>query len=177
MLAAAHLAEARDVRKPYRIGWLHFASANPRATFREALRALGYVEGRNLTFEVRLTDAKSDRLPALAAELVGAKVDVLVAVAPAAILAAKNATATIPIVMAYWGGPDPVESGLVLSLARPGGNVTGIHMLNTALDGNDSSYCSRPCRRRRRSRSPFTICPPSTGSSWARYARWPRAPA
>jgi putative ABC transport system substrate-binding protein len=89
-----------------------------------ALLELGYVEGQNLVFERRYAEGKPERLPALAAELVRLKVNVIVATAGDAILAAKNATTTIPVVMAY--GPDPVGRGYVASLGRPGGNVTGV---------------------------------------------------
>jgi putative ABC transport system substrate-binding protein len=121
--------------KRYRIGWLSLpATAGPRATFSEAMRDLGYVEGRNMVFEVRTADGQLERLPRLVTDFSRLKVDVIVAVAPAAIRAAKHGTATIPIVMAFWGGPDLVESGIVASFARPGSNVTGVHMLAVALD-------------------------------------------
>lgn len=93
------------------------------ATFAEQMRAVGYAEGRNLTIEQRWTEGKADATPQLAAELVALKVDVIVAVQTPFALAAKRATATIPIVMAP--SADPVATGLVASLARPGGNVTG----------------------------------------------------
>ena len=134
-LFASPLAdEAQPAGKVYRIAWLQFGSGGPRVTLLDALRELGYIEGRNITFEVRPADAHPERLPALAAEVVRLNVDIIVAVAPPAILAAKGATTTIPILMAYWGGPDLVESGVVASLSRPGGNVTGVDMLNTALE-------------------------------------------
>ena len=133
-LAALVPAGSQEAGKVLRIGWLTFGSGGPRSTFRDALRELGYVEGKNIAFEARASDGQSDRLPALAAELVALKVDVIVAVAPAAIRAAKAATTTIPILMAYWGGPDLVESGIVKAWTRPGGNITGVDMLNTALD-------------------------------------------
>jgi putative ABC transport system substrate-binding protein len=98
------------------------------------MRELGYVEGKTFVFETRLAEGKYDRLPALAAELVSAKVDLIVAVAPAAVRATKEATKSIPIVIAWWGGPDLVESGVVASFARPGGNITGVHMLSVTLD-------------------------------------------
>jgi putative ABC transport system substrate-binding protein len=126
--------EGQQAARIYRIGWLHFGSGGPRATLRDALAKLGYVEGKTVTFEVRMADADSARLPALAADLVRSNVDVIVAVAPPAILAARAATPTIPIVMAFWGGPDLVESGVVASLSRPGGNMTGMDMLNSSLD-------------------------------------------
>jgi putative ABC transport system substrate-binding protein len=98
------------------------------------MREFGHVEGKTFVFETRLAEGKYDRLPALAAELVSAKVDLIVAVAPAAVRAAKEATKSIPIVIAWWGGPDLVESGVVASFARPGGNITGVHMLSMILD-------------------------------------------
>ena len=92
--------------------------------FRDRLASLGYVEGQNLSLELRFTEGRSEQLPVLAAELVRLKVDVIVTITTPAALAAKAATATIPIVMA--GSADPVGLGLIASLARPGGNVTGV---------------------------------------------------
>jgi putative ABC transport system substrate-binding protein len=99
--------------------------------FRESLRDLGYVEGRNLAIDWRSTQAGSAPLGSLASELVRSKVDVIVATYPAATFAAKSATATIPIVMVHT--PDPVQLGLVASLARPGGNITGLTSLSAEL--------------------------------------------
>lgn len=95
--------------------------------FRQGLRQLGYVEGKNLQLEVRWGEGKLERMPALAAELVRLKVDVIVAVSSPSVLAAKEATRTIPIVMPL--SSDPVGDGLVASLARPGGNITGLSMM------------------------------------------------
>jgi putative ABC transport system substrate-binding protein len=95
--------------------------------FRQGLRELGYVEGKNVQLEIRWGEGKLDRLPALAAELVQLKVDVIVAVTSPAVWAAKQATRTIPIVMPT--SSDPVGDGLVASLARPGGNITGLSMM------------------------------------------------
>jgi len=117
-----------------RIGFLTPASGGPRKEFVEALRALGYIEGQTITFEVRAAGENPDRLPELAAELVRSKVDIIVAVSPTAIRAAKQATSTIPIVMHFWGGEGLIETGVVASLARPGGNITGVHMLSAELD-------------------------------------------
>jgi putative ABC transport system substrate-binding protein len=100
---------------------------------RDSLRELGMIEGKNLIFEGRYAENDLDRLPALAAELVSLKVDVIVGVATLAPLAAKRATSTIPIVMAAAG--DPVGSGLVASLARPGGNITGTSLMAPDLAG------------------------------------------
>jgi putative ABC transport system substrate-binding protein len=102
--------------------------------FRQGLQDLGYVEGKNILIEERFAEGKAERLPALAAELVGLKVDVIVAYAFQAARAAKQATQTIPIVMVSVGR-DPVAAGLVESLARPGGNVTGLVDLGTELHG------------------------------------------
>jgi len=104
-----------------------------REAFLQGLRDLGYVEGRNVVIEYRDAEGKSERFPALAAELVALKVDVIVAPGTPAALAAKQATRTLPIVFPIAG--DPVTSGLVTSLARPGGNVTGLSILDPDLVG------------------------------------------
>ena len=120
-------AEAQQAATIARIGYLaNVLAANPHLTeaFRQGLRDLGYVEGRNLVIEYRDAEGKYERLPALAAELVALKVDVILAAGTPQPLAAKQATKTIPIVFA--SAPDPVTDGLVTSLARPGGNVTGL---------------------------------------------------
>jgi putative ABC transport system substrate-binding protein len=105
-----------------------------RATLLEALRELGYVEGKSARFDVRSAENDVERLPDLAAALVRAKVDLIVAVSPPAIRAARQATRTIPIVMAFWGGENLIESGIAASFARPGANVTGVYMLAAELD-------------------------------------------
>jgi putative tryptophan/tyrosine transport system substrate-binding protein len=132
-------AEAQQPKKVPRIGYLASAAlargSIPSEAIRRALRELGYIEGQNIAFEYRYAEGKRDRYPVLAAELVRLKVDIIVVaggVAP--VRAAKNATKTIPIVMT-GGGIDPVEAGLVESLARPGGNVTGVTNLTGELGG------------------------------------------
>jgi ABC-type uncharacterized transport system substrate-binding protein len=128
ILAAPLAAGAQTAGKVHRIGFLGSASASSQEVRVEALRAglreLGYVEGRNIVIEYRWAEGKYDRLPVLAAELVSLKVDVLVTAGTPAISAAKQTTTTVPIVMA--GSGDAVASGLVASLARPGGNITGL---------------------------------------------------
>jgi putative ABC transport system substrate-binding protein len=136
LLALPLAAEAQEAAKVARIGFLagNLAS-NPHLpeAFRQGLRDLGYVEGRNLVIEYRDAEGKFERIPALAAELVALKVDVIVAPGTPAALAAKQATKTIPIV--FIALADPVTSGLVTSLARPGGNVTGLSFLSPELVG------------------------------------------
>jgi len=136
LLAGPLAAEAQQAAKVARIGYLApnlAASPHNHEAFRQGLRDLGYVEGRNLVIEYRDAEGKLERLPALAAELVALKVDVIVAPNTPAAVPAKQATKTIPIVFAVAG--DPVGSGLVTSLARPGGNVTGLSNLALELVG------------------------------------------
>jgi putative ABC transport system substrate-binding protein len=136
LLAAPFAAEAQQAAKIARIGYLTSSlgvSPHLPEAFRQGLRDLGYVEGRNLVIEYREAEGKADRLPALAAELVALKVDVIVAPITSAARAAKQATETIPIVFAV--SADPVTDGLVTSLARPGGNVTGLSILAPELVG------------------------------------------
>jgi len=129
--------EAQQPKKIPRIGYLSSSSAaatSPRLeAFRHGLRELGYVEGKNIVIERRYAEGKLDRLPALAAELVRLNVDIIVTGATSPTGAAKEATATIPIVMTNDG--DPVSSGFVASLARPGGNITGLANFNPELTG------------------------------------------
>ena len=128
LLAASRVAHAQPAGKVHRIGYLGSGSStsNPHSpgAFRQGLRELGWIEGQNIVIEYRFADGHLDRLPALAAEVVGLKVDIIAASPTPAALAAKNATGTIPIV--FTSVPDPVGLGLVASLARPGGNVTGL---------------------------------------------------
>jgi ABC-type uncharacterized transport system substrate-binding protein len=136
LVTAPLAAQAQEAAKVARIGYLaNNLAANPqmREAFRQGLRDLGYVEGRNLVIEYRDAEGKYDRLPALAAELVALKVDVIVVPTTLAAQAAKQATKTLPIVFAAVA--DPATSGLVTSLARPGGKVTGLSNLNTELVG------------------------------------------
>jgi ABC-type uncharacterized transport system substrate-binding protein len=136
LLALCGSVHAQQQSKISKIGWLGVrptASDPAPDEFRREFRALGYVESKNIVFEYRSADDKLDRLPALADELVRLKVDVLLASTTPAAVAAKNATRTIPIV--FYGGFDPVTLGLVDSLARPGGNVTGFTSIAVALAG------------------------------------------
>ena len=132
-------AEAQQPKKVPRIGYLSSvdpASESTRAEpFRLALRELGYIEGQNIAIEYRYSEGKQDRAPELAADLVRLKVDIIVVSAGIGwVRSVKNATKTIPIVMA-GSGTDPVKAGIVESLARPGGNVTGVTNLNQELGG------------------------------------------
>ena len=138
LLALGVTAEAQQPTKVPRIGYLSsFDAARDSAraeAIRLALRERGYIEGQNIAIEYRYGEGNRDRYPELAAELVRVKVDVIVA-AGGTVQAAKNATKTIPIVMTGAGLLDPVAAGLVESLARPGGNVTGITNLARELGG------------------------------------------
>jgi putative ABC transport system substrate-binding protein len=134
LLAVPLVAEAQQAGKVWRIGVLSPGpSTGPffSALLRESLRELGYVEGVNLAVEWRNAEGKTERFDDLAADLVRLRVDVIVAIVPGATLAAKRATASIPIVMVNT--PDPVQLGLVASLGRPGGNVTGTTTLSADL--------------------------------------------
>jgi putative tryptophan/tyrosine transport system substrate-binding protein len=130
LLTTARIAEAQQPTKVARIGYL-FTGLQPPTEFLEALGKLGFVEGKNMAFEYRTAEGKEERLPELATELVRLKVDVIVAPGVGAARAVWEATKTIPII--YMGSGDPVASGLVASLARPGGNVTGITTLGLEL--------------------------------------------
>jgi putative ABC transport system substrate-binding protein len=134
---AASLAEAQSGAKPARIGLLNATSAAGVAlrieAFRQGLRDVGYEEGKNIVIEYRYAEGRLERLGLLAAELVRLNVEVIVSSGPADTKAAKGATSTIPIVMAW--DSDPVGSGFVASLARPGGNITGLSSLSLGLGG------------------------------------------
>src|ERR1700694_1631234 len=135
LVIARSVAGAQQAAKIARIGFLGDSpAASPRReAFFQGLRDLGYVEGRNLVIEYRYAEGKPERYPALAAELVALKVDVIVAQNTPVALAAKHAIRTLPIV--FPAAADPVTSGLVTSLARPGGNVTGMSALAPELVG------------------------------------------
>src|SRR5215471_3089451 len=137
LLAVAVTVDAQQTKKIPRIGYL---GVNPRSVnlarieaFQQGLRELGYVEGKNIIIEWRFAVANPDRLSTLAAELVRLKVDVIVSAGPAPTRSAKKATVTIPIVMAF--DDEPVGNGFVASLARPGGNITGLSTLAPEISG------------------------------------------
>jgi putative tryptophan/tyrosine transport system substrate-binding protein len=138
LLALGVIAEAQQPAKIFKIGWLNTQSTQIAQLSRSdiienGLRPLGWVEGKDFLIEHRYADGKPDRLPDLATELVNLKVDIIVAISTASAIAAKNATKTIPIV--FTSGGDPVAVGLVDSLARPGGNLTGINAMAVELAG------------------------------------------
>jgi putative ABC transport system substrate-binding protein len=137
MLFALCLPAEAQEPKVSRIGFLGGASASSYAAridaFRQGLNELGYTEGKNIVIEYRYAEGKLDRLPALAKELVGLKLDVIVAAPTPSVLAAKKASTTIPIV--FVSVVDPVASGLVASFARPGENITGLTILGPELSG------------------------------------------
>jgi putative ABC transport system substrate-binding protein len=136
LFALCNSASAQQQARIPKVGWLGVrpaASDTGRESFLRELRKIGYVEGKNIAIEYRSADDKLDRLPAQAEELVRLKVDVILASTTPAAVAAKNATRTIPIV--FYGGFDPVVLGLVDSLARPGGNVTGFSSIASVLAG------------------------------------------
>jgi putative tryptophan/tyrosine transport system substrate-binding protein len=137
LLGAPHPAIAQSAAKIFRIGWLGNGSARPGPNqsvgdFQQGLRDAGYVDGKNVAVEYRYAGGNPERLASLAAELVRLPVDVIVTSGEPAALAAKRATGTIPIIMTEIG-MDPVKAGLVASLARPGGNVTGLASLTNDL--------------------------------------------
>jgi putative tryptophan/tyrosine transport system substrate-binding protein len=139
LFALCAVADAQQPKKVPRIGYLSTTDPSRESArseaIRQGLRARGYMEGQNIAFEYQYAEGKLDRLPALAAELVRLQVDIIVVAGGAIVIRpVMNATKTIPIVM-LTGGDDPVEAGLVESLARPGGNVTGITNLSRELGG------------------------------------------
>jgi putative tryptophan/tyrosine transport system substrate-binding protein len=143
LFAVAGIAEAQQPAKAHRIGFLSPAGASAFGregdlgarmdAFRQGLRELGYVEGKNIVIEQRHAEGKLDRLPVLATELLRLKVEVIVTAGSASTRTAQETTSTIPIVMTQ--DPDPVGSGFITSLARPGGNITGLSNLVSDLSG------------------------------------------
>jgi putative tryptophan/tyrosine transport system substrate-binding protein len=137
LLAAPLAAEAQQTGHAFRVGFLSTASASSAAprveAFTRGLRELGYIEGQTITIEYRWAEGRDERLPALAADLVRLKVDVVVTQGTVPTLAARHASPTMPIVMAAAG--DPVATGLVASLARPGGTITGLTQVNPEVAG------------------------------------------
>lgn len=142
VVALSLAAHAQSPARVARIGYLGSSSPSLEAqwidAFRQRLRELSYVEGRSITLEYRWADGRDERLPGLATELVNAKVDIIVTTGTPSAFAAKRATTTIPIVMASAG--DPVRSGLIASLARPGANLTGVTVLGPELEGKRLGY-------------------------------------
>src|SRR6266478_1841639 len=138
ILATIHIARPQQPAKIPRIGMLSpgssaFPTSAYHVSFRQGLRELGYIEGKNISIEIRYAEAKQHQLSDFATELVKLKVDVIVTGTTPGVLAAKNATSAIPIV--FWAVGDPVRAGLVSSLAYPGGNITGLSILNPELGG------------------------------------------
>lgn len=137
LIALCSFASAQQPAKIPHIGYLSGNSLSANAArieaFRQGLRELGYIEGKNIIVEWRSAEGKNERTPALAAELVGLKVEVIVSSGPISTRVAKKATTRIPIVMVF--GNDPVGSGFVASLARPGGNITGLSSLAPEISG------------------------------------------
>ena len=137
ILASVHLANAQQAKQIARIGFLGaaFATSNParHQALQQGLRALGWVAGKNIAIEYRFADGKRERLPELASELVDRKVALIVTGGPAPTRAVKEANIMLPIVMGFDN--DPVGSGFVESLARPGGNITGLSTLSPEISG------------------------------------------
>jgi len=137
ILTPALLAEAQQSAKTYRIGYLSPVTLSSDSAdieaFRRGLRDLGYIEGQNIAIEYRFAEGKPDRLPDLMAELLRLKVDVIFARGTSGVQAAKKATTTVPLVTVSG---DPVAAGFVASLARPGGNITGLTNFTSELGGN-----------------------------------------
>jgi putative ABC transport system substrate-binding protein len=166
LLATVSSAKAQQQAKVPKIGWLgaRSASAPAREVFARELRALGYLEGKNIAFEYRYAEGKLDRLPALADELVRLKVDVLLAPATPAAVAAKNATSTIPIV--FYSGSDPVALGLVDSFARPGGNITGFTTISAVLAGKRLEVLRETVPKLSRVAALWNPQDPSSAQTW-----------
>jgi putative ABC transport system substrate-binding protein len=152
LFALSYPASAQPTEKILRIGYLDPSTASGTAVlveaFRQELNKLGWIEGKNITFEYRFAEGKSERQTELAADLVRLKVDLLVVSGVSAALAAKKATTSIPIV--FTNSSDPVAAGLVASLARPGGNVTGFSPFAVELNTQktrDTQGCGPQARR------------------------------
>jgi ABC-type uncharacterized transport system substrate-binding protein len=169
ILATIHLAEAQQTGKVPRIGWLtaapHSAMAARTEAFRQGLRELGYVEGKNIVIEWRSPEGSPDLMPTLAAELVRLKVDVIVTAGEAVTRHVKKATSTIPIVMAQ--DSDPVGNGFVASLARPGGNITGLATLAPELSGKQLELLKETVPKLSR----VAVFATSTSADYARMLR------
>jgi putative ABC transport system substrate-binding protein len=173
LLAAPLTAEAQPARRVYRVGVLEVVpvasnGANLSA-FRQGLKELGYVEGQNLVIEYRSADGRAPRFPELAIELVRLKVDVIVTRGTPATLAAKSVTQTLPIVTASSG--DPVSTGLVASLAHPGGNVTGLGTLATEVEGKRLELLKEMVPRIARIGILFNMSNPALQPQWKEAAR------
>jgi putative ABC transport system substrate-binding protein len=167
LLALSFPAQAQQQGKVAKIGYLQArpaSSSDGSNVFRRMLREIGYVEGKNIAFEYRYADNNYDRLPALADELVRLKVDVLITPAMTAALAAKNATRTIPVV--FFGAGDPVALGLVDSLARPGGNITGFITIEAVLTGKRLELLKESIPKLSRVAVLWDPKNPSSGQSW-----------
>jgi len=136
LLAPCSAVDAQQPGKIFHIGILDESTASGSAVlwevFRQEMSKLGWTEGKNFTIEYRFAEQKNERLPELVADLVRLKIDLIVVAGTPSALAAKSATTTIPIVMTFAG--DPVGAGLIASLARPGGNVTGLASLSPELN-------------------------------------------
>jgi putative ABC transport system substrate-binding protein len=149
ILASVHLAGAQQSGKLPRIGLLFTGESSPPSpnveAFRQGLRDLGYVEGKNIVLEYRYAEGKVERLPQLAEELVRLPIDVIVTATSPAIHAAKRATDTVPIVFAVSG--NPMATGYVASLARPGGNVTGLSAMDYELSGKRLELLTEALRK------------------------------
>ena len=171
LFALCSSADAQQPKKVPPIGYLALGAftsttaTTRREAFRHGLRELGYVEGKNIVVEWRSADGKLDRLPTLAAELVRLKVEVIVAAASSVTRAAKEATTTIPIVFAQEG--DPFASGFVASLARPGGNLTGLSALAPELTGKRLELLKETVPRLSR----VAVLGTSTGSGYAQMLK------
>jgi putative ABC transport system substrate-binding protein len=168
LVALSFPADAQQQAKVAKIGWLSFRSASGPSpgseVFRRELHALGYVEGKNIAFEYQSADGKLDRLSGGADELVRLKVDVLLAAGTNEALAVKNATRTIPIV--FHNVSDPVAAGLVDSLARPGGNITGFTTIGAVLAGKRLELLKETIPKLSRVAVLWNPKDPSTAQQW-----------